>query len=59
MEGSPCEETTDCEGGLVCEGGICARITGAPAASHTGLALVVMALAAAGMATLVRRRSAR
>jgi hypothetical protein len=58
MEGSPCDETTDCEGGLVCEGGICTRITRAPVASHSGLIVFVLMLAAAGMATLVKRRTA-
>jgi hypothetical protein len=57
MEGSPCEEISDCEDGLVCDGGFCARISPAPVASHGALVAIALLLAAFGMMTLVRRNA--
>jgi hypothetical protein len=58
MEGGPCEETTDCEGGLVCEAGICTQNTSpAPLASGRGVFFIVGLLLSVGALAILRRRA--
>lgn len=58
MEGGPCEETTDCEGGLVCEAGICTENTSpAPVASERGVLLILGLLLSVGALAIFRRRT--
>jgi hypothetical protein len=57
MEGAPCDETTDCVGGLVCEAGICTQnVAPAPTVSGRGVLLAIGLLLSVGALSIFRRR---
>jgi hypothetical protein len=58
MEGEPCAETADCNGGLVCESGICTQVVApAPVVSQRGIYLILGLLLSIGAFAIWRLRT--